>query len=236
MSQSNLLMNNNVKMWLSLAVRMSLFAMAILWPAGTWQWWEAWVMIVMWTVYGVVTTHYLLRHDPALLAERLKFLPLHKEQKDWDKVLMSLFFIAGIGLYLIPGFDVVRYEWSEPLPEWMRILAMLIHLPCFLLLGWVMRENTYLSQVVKIDKDRGHKVVTTGPYALVRHPMYTIVIVLLFALPVALGSRYALILAVFLTLLLIIRTYFEDRTLHAELEGYPEYAKHTRYRLIPGIW
>lgn len=217
-------------------MRMSLFAMAILWPAGIWQWWEAWVIIVMWTVYGVVTTHYLLRHDPALLAERLKFLPLHKEQKDWDNVLMSLFFIAGIGLYLIPGFDVVRYEWSEPLPEWMRILAMLIHLPCFLLLGWVMRENTYLSQVVKIDKDRGHKVVTTGPYALVRHPMYTIVIVLLFALPVALGSRYALILAVFLTLLLIIRTYLEDRTLHAELEGYPEYAKHTRYRLIPGIW
>lgn len=236
MSQSNLLMNNNVKMWLSLTVRMSLFAMAILWPAGTWQWWEAWVMIVMWTAYGVVTTHYLLRHDPALLAERLKFLPLHKEQKNWDKVLMSLFFIAGIGLYLIPGFDVVRYEWSEPLPEWMRILAMLIHLPCFLLLGWVMHENTFLSQVVKIDKDRGHKVVTTGPYALVRHPMYIVVIVLLFALPVALGSRYALMLAAFLTLLLIIRTYFEDRTLHAELEGYPEYAKHTRYRLIPGIW
>ncbi|MDH5552659.1 MAG: isoprenylcysteine carboxylmethyltransferase family protein [Nitrosomonas sp.] len=229
-------MNNNVKMWLSLAVRMSLIAMAILWPAGTWQWWEAWVMIVMWTVYGVVTTYYLLRHDPALLAERLKFLPLHKDQKDWDKVLMSLFFVAGIGLYLIPGFDVVRYEWSEPLPEWMKILAMLIHLPCFLLLGWVMRENTYLAQVVKIDKARGHKVVTTGPYALVRHPMYIVVIVLLFALPVALGSRVALILAVFLTLLLIIRTYFEDRTLHAELEGYPEYAKHTRYRLIPGIW
>ncbi len=236
MSQSLLQMNYNVKMWLSLAVRMSLFALAILWPAGTWQWWEAWVMIVMWTIYGVVTTHYLLRHDPALLAERLKFLPLHKEQKDWDKVLMSLFFVAGIGLYLIPGFDVVRYEWSEPLPEWMRILAILVHLPCFLLLGWVMRENTYLSQVVKIDKDRGHKVVTTGPYALVRHPMYTVVIVLLFAVPLALGSRYALILAVFLILLLIIRTYFEDRTLHVELEGYPEYAKHIRYRLIPGIW
>ncbi len=99
-----------------------------------------------------------------------------------------------------------------------------------------MRENTYLSQVVKIDKDRGHKVVTTGPYALVRHPMYTVVIVLLFALPVALGSRYTLILAVFLTLLLIIRTYLEDRTLHQKLAGYSEYAKQTRYRLIPRVW
>ncbi|MCB1937306.1 MAG: isoprenylcysteine carboxylmethyltransferase family protein, partial [Nitrosomonas sp.] len=156
--------------------------------------------------------------------------------KYWDKLLMSVFFIGGIGLYLIPGFDVMRYEWSEPLPEWMRILALLIHLPCFLLLGWVMRENTFLSQVVKIDKDRGHKVVTTGPYAVVRHPMYIVVIILLFAVPVALGSRFALILAAFLTLLLIIRTNFEDRTLHEELKGYPEYAKQTRYRLIPGIW
>jgi protein-S-isoprenylcysteine O-methyltransferase Ste14 len=229
-------MNNNVKMWLRLTVRMSLFAVALLWPAGTWQWWDAWVLIVMWTVYGVIMTHYLLRHDPILLAERLKLVPIHKDQKYWDKLLMSVFFIAIIGLYLIPGFDVMRYEWSEPLPEWIRILAMLIHLPCFLLLGWVMRENTFLSQVVKIDKKRGHKVVTTGPYALVRHPMYTVVIVLLFAVPVALGSRFALILAVFLTLLLITRTYLEDRTLHAELDGYPEYAKQTRYRLIPGIW
>ena len=215
---------------------MSLFAVALLWPAGTWRWWEAWVLIVMWVVYGAVMTHYLLQHDPILLAERLKLVPIHKEQKYWDKLLMSVFFIGGIGLYLIPGFDVMRYEWSEPLPEWMRILALVIHLLCFLLLGWVMRENTFLSQVVKIDKDRGHKVVTTGPYALVRHPMYTVVIVLLFAVPVALGSRYALVLAVFLTLLLIIRTNFEDRTLHEELKGYPEYAKQTRYRLIPGIW
>ena len=149
---------------------------------------------------------------------------------------MLLFIIAGIGLYLIPGFDAARYEWSEPLPLWINIIAMLVHLPGFLFLGWVMRENTYLSQVVKIDKNRGHQVVTTGPYALVRHPMYTVVIVLLFAVPVALGSRYALILSVFLTLLLIIRTYLEDCTLNTELEGYAEYAGQTRHRLIPGIW
>ena len=207
-----------------------------MWPAGTWQWWEAWVIVGLWSIYGFVMTDYLLRHAPALLAERLKFVPLHKDQKIWDKVIMLLFFIAGIGLYLVPGFDVVRYEWSESLPLWMKVLAMLVHLPCFVLLAWVMRENTYLSQVVKIDEERGHKVITTGPYALVRHPMYIVIIVLLFAVPVALGSRFALILAMFLTVLLIVRTYLEDRTLHAELEGYPEYAKKTPYRLIPGIW
>ena len=229
-------LQKNIKLWLRFVVRMTLFAVMLMWPAGTWHWWEAWVLVGLWTVFGVVLTHYLIHHDPALLAERMKLVPLQKEQKAWDKVLMLLFFIAGIGLYLIPGFDVVRYEWSDPFPVWMRIIAMLVHIPCFLLLGWVMRENTYLSQVVKIDKARGHKVITTGPYALVRHPMYTVTIVLLFAVPVALGSRFALILAMFLTVLLVVRTYFEDCTLHTELEGYSEYAKQIPYRLIPKVW
>lgn len=113
---------------------------------------------------------------------------------------------------------------------------MLVHVPCFVILGRVMRENTYLAQVVKIDTARGHKVITTGPYAVVRHPMYTVTIVLLFAVPVALGSRYALWLSLLLSLLLVLRTHLEDRTLHRELAGYTEYAAKTRYRLIPGLW
>ena len=149
---------------------------------------------------------------------------------------MLIFFVTAISLYLVPGFDVVRFNWSEPLPLWLRIAAMVIQVPCFILFAWVLRENTYTSQVVKIDKARGHQVITTGPYAIVRHPMYTVAIILLFALPVALGSRYALILALILTVLLVIRTYLEDRTLHDELDGYVEYAKKTRYRLVPGIW
>ena len=228
--------HNPLKIWLSFVVRMTLFAVALMWPAGTWQWWEAWVLVGLWTLYGLVMTMYLLRNDPALLSERLKLVPLHKEQKAWDKALMLLFFIAGIGLYLLPGFDVIRYEWSDPLPLWVRVIAMLIHIPCLALLGWIMHENTYLSQVVKIDKERDHKVITTGPYAVVRHPMYTVTIILLFAVPVALGSRFSLIISLFLTVLLIVRTCLEDRTLYTELEGYPEYAKQTVYRLIPGIW
>ena len=222
--------------WLRLLLRMCLFAVALMWPAGIWNWWEAWVMVGLWTIFGVLVTHYLLHHDPVLLDERLRLAPLHKDQKTWDKVLMTLFLILGIALYIVPGFDVVRYGWSEPLPLWIKVIAIVIHFPCFYLLAWVMRENTYLSQVVKIDDERGHQVISTGPYAWVRHPMYTIIIVLLFAVPVALGSRYALILAVLLTLLLIVRTYFEDRTLHEELDGYAEYAQKTPYRLIPGIW
>lgn len=227
---------SNVKLWLSLVIRMTLFAIALLWPAGTIKWWEAWVVIGLWTFFSIVMSMFLSRHDPDLLAERMKLLPIQKDQKAWDKLMMLLFTVAGIGLYIVPGFDVIRYQWTEPLPVWLEIIAMLIHLPCFWFLWWIMRENTYLSQVVKIDSKRGHQVITSGPYAIVRHPMYLVVIVLLFAVPVALGSRYSLILALILTLLMIVRTYFEDQTLHEELQGYPEYAKKTTYRLMPGVW
>ena len=200
--------------WLSFVVRMTLFAVALMWPAGTFLWWEAWVLVVLWSLYGLVVISDLIDKDPALLAERLKLIPLQKEQKGWDKALMLLFFIAGIGLYLLPGFDVMRYEWSEPLPLWSRVTAMLIHIPCFVLLWWIMRENTYLSQVVKVDKARGHKVITTGPYAVVRHPLYTVTIILLFAVPIALGSRFSLIISLFLTLVLCNYSHFTRTFYH----------------------
>lgn len=227
---------NRTRLWLGLVFRQSLFAITLMWPAGTWLWWEAWVLVGLWSVFVVASVIFLSHHDPALLAERLKVSPLQKGQKDWDKVLMSLFYVAGLGIYIVPGFDVVRYEWSEPLPVWMEVMAIAVQLPCFLFIGWVMKANTFLSPVVKIDEGRGHQVITTGPYELVRHPMYSAVIVLLFAVPVALGSRFGLLPAAFLAVLLIVRTHFEDRTLHAELPGYPEYAKQTPSRLIPGIW
>lgn len=224
------------KLWLSLIMRMVGFAVALLWPAGTWRWWEAWALIGLWLAFAIAATVFLSRHDPALLAERLKASPVQKGQKAWDKVLMLLMFVAGSGIYIVPGFDVVRFGWSEPLPVWVEVLAIVVQVPGLIFIGWVMHENTYLSRVVKIDDERGHHVITTGPYALVRHPMYSAVIVLMFAFPVTLGSRYGLIPAALTVALLIVRTYFEDRTLHAELPGYPEYAKETRYRLIPRIW
>jgi protein-S-isoprenylcysteine O-methyltransferase Ste14 len=110
-----------------------------------------------------------------------------------------------------------------------------------ILAGWylifrVMKENTFLSRVVEIQEDRGHTVVTTGPYKVVRHPMYVGAIALLFAIPLALGSIYGLIPAVLMTIAFILRTSLEDKTLHAELQGYLDYAQQTKYRLLPGIW
>lgn len=221
---------------LSAFLRMAFFPVALLLPAGTWRWWEAWALFALYVGYALSMTVYLTRHDPALLAERLKGRPVQQGQLGWDKVVMSALFVAGLGVIVVPGLDVVRFGWSEPLPLWARLFGLALHLPCFVLIGWVMRENTFLSRVVKIDAARGHSVITTGPYALVRHPMYLAVLVMIAAMPLALGSRYGLLCAAVMAVLLVLRTALEDRSLHRELAGYPEYARQTRFRLIPGLW
>lgn len=143
--------------------------------------------------------------------------------------------IISIPFLILPGIDAVRYRWSQiAMPIKTAGFAAII--ASFILIFYVMRENTYLSRVVEIQKDRGHKVITTGPYRYVRHPMYVGVIILLVSVPLALGSLWALVPGVALTIIIIIRTHLEDKTLHAELEGYKAYAGKVRYRLVPGIW
>ena len=190
----------------------------------------------MWMLFFIVLTVFLLRKDPALLIERMKSSPIQKGQKGWDKLIMTLMFVTAAGYYIIPGLDVIRFGWSQPLPQWIQFSAWAVHLPCFIVLVWVMRANTFLSPVVKIVHEREHHVITDGPYAIVRHPMYSSVIILVMAFPVALGSRFGLVPAILIVVLLVIRTSLEDRMLHTELPGYPEYARTTRYRLIPGVW
>ena len=198
--------------------------------AGRLDWVMAWIFIFVVVINSVVL---ILVLDPELIAERSQ---LKEGAKKWDIVLAILMARVGpTAILLIAGLDV-RYRWSPQIPVGFQITSLVIAIFSLLLVNWALLSNRFFSGVVRIQKDRGHQVITTGPYALVRHPMYTVVIILLFAVPVALGSRYALLVSVFLTALLILRTYLEDRTLHIELDGYPEYAKQTRYRLVPGIW
>ena len=160
---------------------------------------------------------------------------MKKSAKGWDKVLMFVSLPFYIPYLIIPGFNAVRYQWSH-VPVWVKSLCFVLIVASFLWITWIMKENTFLSRFVEIQEERGHKVITTGPYRFVRHPMYIGASILLLALPVALGSLYALIPAAFTVVFTIIRTVLEDKTLHKELEGYVEYAQKTKYRLIPGIW
>jgi protein-S-isoprenylcysteine O-methyltransferase Ste14 len=143
--------------------------------------------------------------------------------------------VIFIPYLLLPGLDAIRYRWSS-VPFFVRVFGFAAIIATLLLISWVMRENTYLSRVVEIQKEKGHKVITTGPYRYVRHPMYGAVIIQLICVPLALGSLLALIPAAFLIMLMVIRTHLEDETLQLELEGYKAYSEKVKFKLFPGIW
>lgn len=200
--------------------------------AGTLRWPEAWVYLGLFLVYGFAIGVWLKKHDPELFRERAT---IKIPKRGWDKIIgigLAIFFLP---VYIIPGFDAVRYGWSHfPLP--VEIFGFILFVVSVTWTARVAKENTYLSRVVEIQKDRDHKVITTGPYRFVRHPMYLGSVGYLISIPLALGSLYAFIPSILCIILLIIRTLFEDNTLHSELKGYPEYAQKTRFRIFPGIW
>ncbi|MFC2168837.1 methyltransferase family protein [Acidobacteriota bacterium] len=138
-------------------------------------------------------------------------------------------------MIILSGLDAVRYRWLN-VPLFLKIMGFLGLIPGFILGFWAMRENSYLSDVVRIQDDRGHKVCQTGPYKFVRHPMYIGIIIAMLSFPFALGSFYSLIPAVVIVFIFILRTAFEDKTLQKELLGYKEYVQKVRFRLIPGLW
>jgi len=171
---------------------------------------------------------YLLKKDPELLKRRLKL----KEKEEKQKNIVRLFRLPFILCFLIPGFDY-RFNCSEVSP----ILVVIANIMVFLGYLWVFfvfRENSYTSRIVEVEKEQ--KVISTGPYSVVRHPMYLGIIVMYLFTPLALGSWWALIVFAFLPLVLIFRIFNEEEVLLRDLPGYKEYCKKTRYRLIPYIW
>jgi protein-S-isoprenylcysteine O-methyltransferase Ste14 len=173
------------------------------------------------------------KHNPELLKDRMAFLK--RSAKGWDKIIIVTSTAVFVPYLLLPGLDAVRYRWSS-VPLAIVVLGFVGVLVALLLMVWVIQVNTYLSRFVEVQRERGHKVITSGPYRYVRHPMYASLIILLYSIPVALGSLWTLIPASILTLLFVIRTYFEDQTLHEELEGYNSYSTQVKYRLLPGVW
>ena len=159
-----------------------------------------------------------------------------KMPKAWDKLFALFYVLAAIILLpLIAGLDVGRYGWSE-LNIWWMVPGIISMLFAMFLSEWALIENKFFELGVRVQKERGQKVVSTGPYAIVRHPGYFAFIFLYFSFPLIVGSFYALFASLVTALLLVVRTALEDATLQKELEGYVEHTKKTRYRLIPLIW
>jgi protein-S-isoprenylcysteine O-methyltransferase Ste14 len=215
-------------------VGLAIMAVLLFLPAGTFNWPAAWVYLIEIAVTSLAITLWLLRHNPTLLAERMSPL-IQRDQKTWDKVLMTAFILLWCAWFVIMGFDAVRYGWSE-MPFWARAVGALWVLMAMYIMFLTMRANSFAAPVVKIQADRGHRVASDGPYAIVRHPMYGGALLLIAGTPLLLGSWWGLALAPIIVLLLAARAVLEERTLARELAGYAEYAARVRYRMIPLIW
>jgi len=217
---------------LKFAVAVILLALVLLIPAGTWRWPAAWAFIGLYLAFAIPVGLWLLHANPTLLAERLNWAK--RAPKTWDRVLMAVYTPVYVAVFALAGLDF-RLGWSD-VPVVARVAAFVPVGAFYVLLALVLRENAFLSRVVEVRPEAGHHVITTGPYAVVRHPMYAGYVVCLLATPVALGSLAALVPAAVLAAGLVVRTVLEDRTLHAELPGYPEYAAKVRWRLLPRVF
>lgn len=196
--------------------------------AGTWNYWQVWVYMAILFLPMTGLMVYLLMKDPDLLEKRTRM----KEKRKTQKAVMYLGLPLYMLVFILPGLDR-RFGWSEV--SWpIVIIADIMVFLGYMLFVLVMRENSYASRVVEVQK--GQKVISTGPYALVRHPMYLGGVILYIFSPLALGSWWSLLAAVPIPVLLIIRLLNEEKLLVKSLPGYRAYQKKVPYRLIPGVW
>jgi protein-S-isoprenylcysteine O-methyltransferase Ste14 len=204
-----------------------LFAMLFL-PAGTFAYWEAWMYLASIFIPMLFVLTYLYKNDPGLLERRMRV----KEKETAQKRIVALACLCFFCTFLLPGFDK-RFEWSH-VPVLVVVVADIFVLLGYGLIFLVFRENSYASRIIEVEQ--GQKVISTGLYAIIRHPMYLGVSLMYIFSPMALGSYWALIPALGIILLMVVRIRDEERVLVNELKGYPEYMQKTEYRLIPGIW
>jgi protein-S-isoprenylcysteine O-methyltransferase Ste14 len=203
--------------------------------AGRTNIYRAWIWAVVNFVYYVCGLMVILRVNPRLLNERGNWKK-KKDTKKWDKVLLWIF--GTIGLYfhtILMALDVGRFEWSQ-LSPWFILPGILLFTGGFNLTYWAMAANPHFETTVRIQHEREHRVVTAGPYRIVRHPGYAGLIITNFGSTMILGSLYGFITASATLLIVGFRTWMEDRTLAAELEGYRDYSTKVRYRLFPFVW
>ncbi|MBA4099749.1 MAG: isoprenylcysteine carboxyl methyltransferase [Rhodospirillum sp.] len=220
-------------------VRQSVVGLAIMLvllfvPAGTLAWPAGWIFLIEFSLASALIARWLLRHNPDLLAERMKPL-IQRDQKPWDKALMVVFLFLWCAWFVVMALDAVRFGWSE-IPLWLQVLGAIAIAVSMYIMHLIMRTNSFAAPVVKIQAERGHRVISDGPYAIVRHPMYGGTLLLIVGIPLLLGSWWGLALSPVLILLFAVRAVMEERTLMAELPGYSDYAARVRYRLVPFVW
>lgn len=203
--------------------------------SGDLRWGMAWVYVGLTSVFSVASRIIMFRKNPDLMVERATTFSDKDSVKSWDKVLMPLGMMVAIIMLVVAGLDR-RFGWSPISPVLLDWISFVLIALGYYLGTWATVVNRFFSSVVRIQADRGHIPVTSGPYRFVRHPAYAGTVVTSLATPFLLGSLWALIPAAIAVCLLVIRTLLEDKMLLEELEGYGDYAACVRFRLFPGMW
>jgi protein-S-isoprenylcysteine O-methyltransferase Ste14 len=201
---------------------------------GSLSWGRSWLLLGIWVVYYALLYTWGRKVNPEVVLERAS-TGVHSPNPQWDRNILKSYLVISVMMNVTAGLDAGRFGWSE-VPAWlvwsMLVFAMLANLVPL----WIVLSNPFASSVVRIQAERSHQVVTNGPYAYIRHPMYFCSLLYAFSYPLFLGSYWALIPGALIAALMIARTHLEDEFLQENLDGYKEYTEQVRWRLLPGIW
>jgi len=209
-------------------VSILLLSVMLFLPAGTFAYWEAWVYLSIFFIAMLAAAIYLLWNNSELLVRRMRM----REKEAKQQLIIKLSYIPFVITFLLPGFDK-RFGWSN-VPVGAVVISDILILLGFGIVFLALRENRFASRIIEVEQ--GQTVISSGPYAVVRHPMYSGLLPLYILSPLALGSYWAVIPAILIILFLVARIQNEEWVLARNLRGYQEYMQKTRYRLIPGIW
>jgi protein-S-isoprenylcysteine O-methyltransferase Ste14 len=225
----------NKNLYIKIAVQLLLFPLymgALLFlPAGTFNYWEAWVFVAVFFACSAAMSIWLVIKDPKLLERRMKAGPGAEKERE-QKIIMVFALLSFAGLGILSALDR-RFGWSD-VPTSVVILGNILIALSYIAFYFVLRENTYAASTIQVEENQ--RVISTGPYALVRHPMYTGALILMFGVPLALGSWWGLLMFIPSAAWVIWRLLDEEKFLSRNLAGYTEYKNKVRYRLIPFVW
>ncbi len=213
------------------SIQLLLFPLILFLAAGTLAWPAGWIFVLLFYGFVALTVRLLLRRNPGLLEERMS---VFKPNPHRDSMFFLLSVVALVWVCIIP-LDVVRFHWSH-LPIWFQMVGVVILLGAYAMMYLAFRENAYLTPTVRIQKEREHEVVSSGPYRYVRHPMYTGFHLFFVGMPLLLGSAFGLVLSLVLIGVLFRRAVMEERLLRANLPGYSAYMAQVTARFIPYVW
>ena len=221
----------NQRAWVRSVLSLVVFMATLFIPAGTLQFWPGWLYGFIFAASTTAISVYFLKHDPKLVERRMKVGPA-AEQRPAQKIIMAITLAGFILLIVLPGLDY-RWHWSY-MPPWLVLAANVVLVLSFAICFIVLKQNSYAASTIRVEADQ--PVVSTGLYAIVRHPLYSGALLLMLVTPLALGSYWTLLVVFALIPVLMWRLLDEERFLKQNLPGYADYCRATRFRLIPLIW